>query len=292
MKENAATHSDLAGDEAAGWFVRVDAGADAADEAALARWLAERPQNERALERVELAAVLARRLAADPSSALYGEALFATRPTRRRRVLVRSLGWGALAGGLLAAFLLLSDALPPNDRASGTLASARRVSVAAPVNPVAVLPTGAVVDASTVAVLPFASSGDAELAAGLERDVAAALREVPGLYVIAGRAVQPYAATELSAADIGGMLGARGLVEADIELSNGRIRVDARLRETATNATLWQVQLDRPVDELRAVREQMADAIASAMFDSSLRAPSPGADGLDAGVAVSKPFQQ
>ena len=55
-------------DEAARRFVRVDAGEAGAD-AELTAWLAERDENERALERVELTVALGKRLAADPDSA-------------------------------------------------------------------------------------------------------------------------------------------------------------------------------------------------------------------------------
>ena len=192
-------------------------------------------------------------------------------PHRRRWG--RALAWGgALAAALLVAVFVVRDGAPPATSPDGvTIEAARVVGFDAPSNPVAVLPTGVVVDASAVAVLPFAAAGDAALAEGLERDVVAALRTVPGLYVIADGAVQPYAATELEASEVGGLLGARGLVDAVVELVDGRVLVDARLRESATGATLWEARFDRSVDELRAVRDEMADHIAAAMLDSSLR---------------------
>jgi TolB-like protein len=115
---------------------------------------------------------------------------------------------------------------------------------------------------------------------------------VPGLYVIADGAVQPYAGTELAPSEVGELLGARGLVDASVKLVGGRVLVDARLRETATGTTLWQAQIDRPVDELRAVRDEMADGIAGVMLDPGLRAPPAIGAGSDDGVSASKPFQQ
>jgi adenylate cyclase len=153
-----------------------------------------------------------------------------------------------------------------------------------------VLPSGAVVDASAVAVLPFAA-GDARLAEGLERDVVASLRAVPGLYVIADAAVKPYAATELDPTEIGGQLGARGIVDAAVELVDGRVLVSARLRDAATGATLWRTEVDRPVDELSAIRNEIADSIAATMLDSSLREQT-RADRSSAPVSASKPIQQ
>ena len=165
--------------------------------------------------------------------------------------------------------------------------AARLVAVNAPSNPVVVLPSGVVVDASAVAVLPFAAAGDATLAQGLEREVVAALRSVPGLYVVADSAVQAYAYTELAPAEIGAQLGARGVLEAAIDLVDGRVRVSARLREASTGATLWRADLERSVDELRAVRDELAEQVAAAMLDSSLRADARAGDAIASLAAVS-----
>ena len=170
--------------------------------------------------------------------------------------------------------------------------AARIVTFNAPSNSVAVLPSGAVVDASAVAVLPFATAGDTTLAEGLERDVVAALRTVPGLYVIADAAVSSYAYTDLSPSEIGGQLGARGIVDAAIELVDGRVRVSVRLREAATGATVWRTDVDRPVDELNAIRYEIAESVAATMLDSSLREQVVYADRSSAPVSASKPIQQ
>jgi TolB-like protein len=274
MKPTDATHASEGADAAAHWFVRVDSGGEPATDAALAAWLCEQPAHERAMQRVELAVELARRLAADPNSALYAEAVRAASRRRRGVSLMRPLAWGSAAAAvLLLAIFIARDELPPATAPQpAALRAARLVAVNAPSNPVVVLPNGVVVSASAVAVLPFAASGDSTLAHGIERDLVVALRGVPGLYVVGDAAVQAYAGTELSLAEIGTQLGARGIVEAVVELADGRVRVSARLREAATGATLWQADVDRPVDELRDVRDEIAERIATAMLDSGLQA--------------------
>ncbi len=291
MTRKDSTNADSAQGEAARWFVRVDAGGSR-DHLELAAWLEARPENERALQRVELAAALGRQLAADPSSALYAEAARAARIGPSRRSFARALAWGgALAAALLVAVFIVRDpARPASSSDTVTIEAARVVAFNAPNNPVAVLPTGVVVDASAVAVLPF-TAADAALAEGLERDVVEALRTVPGLYVIADAAVSSYARTELSPSEIGGQLGARGIVDAAIELVDGRVRVTASLRETTNGATLWYTELDRPVDELRAVRSEIVEHVAAAMLDASLRAPIARADGSNVYTA-GKPLLQ
>jgi TolB-like protein len=291
MTRTDSTNAGSAGEEAARWFVRVDAG-EHPDDPNLAAWLEARPENERALQRVELAAALGRQLAAEPSSALYAEAAQAARLAPSRRSSARALAWGgALAASLLGAVFIVRDAAgPARSPEIVMIEAARVVAFNAPSNPVAVLPNGIVVDASAVAVLPF-TADDAAFAEGLQRDVAAALRTVPGLYVIADAAVSSYARTELSPSEIGGQLGARGIVDAAIELGDGRVRVTAILRETTTGATLWRTELDTPVDELRAVRGEIVERVAAAMLDASLRAPIARADGSNVYTA-GKPLLQ
>ena len=115
---------------------------------------------------------------------------------------------------------------------------------------------------------------------------------MPGLYVIADAAVQPYAGTELAAPELGGLLGVRGLVDGSVELVDGRVLVNARLRDAATGATLWQTQVERPVDELRAIRSEIAESVAATMLDSSLRERAARTDGSSEPVSAGKPFQQ
>jgi TolB-like protein len=286
------TRDDSTGpDAAARRFVSVDAGGEPNAEAELASWLDAQPANEVALQRVELAVALGRQLAANPASALYFEAQRAARVRPRRVPFARTLGsGGALAAALLVALFVWRDDVVTAPEPM--LRAARQVAVDAPGTASAVLPGGIVVDASAVAVLPFAGAGDGTLAAGLARDVVSTLRTVPGLYVIADAAVQPYAGTELAAPELGGLLGVRGLVDGSVELVDGRVLVSARLREAATGATLWQTQVERSVDELRAIRSEIAESVAATMLDSSLRERAARTDGLGEPASASKPFQQ
>jgi TolB-like protein len=293
MTRRDSTSAGFSPDEAARRFVRVDARKSGAD-AELAAWVDERPENERALQRVELAVVIGNRLAADPGSPLYAEAAQVTRLAPRRRVWSRALAWSAaLAASLVVGVFAMRDGTPAaNAPEIVMLEAARVVTFDAPSNPVAVLPGGAVVDGGAVAVLPFAGTGDAALAQGLERDLVDTLRTVPGLYVIGDAAVSSYAGTDLSPSELGTQLGARGIVDAGIELIDGRVRVNVRLRDAVTGATLWRTAFDRPVDELRAVRNEIADAVAATMFDSDLREQVVRSDRTSTPVSASKPILQ
>ena len=131
-----------------------------------------------------------------------------------------------MAAALLVAVSIVRDGAPPATAPRPSRSSGARRRVRCAEQSVAVLPSGVVVDASAVAVLPFTAAGDATLAEGLERDVVAALRTVPGLYVIADGAVQPYAATR--ARGRGDRRAARRARprRAAVELVDGRVLVE------------------------------------------------------------------
>jgi len=260
--------------DAAGWRVALDAAPD--DAALVARfgaWLDASPARERELERVELAIELARQLAADPDIAAA-----VSRPARRRWT---PLGLAAAAAVIIAigtAILIAPWAtrFVRQPEVQPELRAAAIAGLPAPANAVVVLPTGVVVDGSSVALLPFASGAGAdELAMGLEADVATALRGVPGLYVVAGAATAPYAdAMNLSAAEVGSQLGARGLVDARVLRSGARVHINAELRDARNGAVLWQSDLDEPVDRLAHVRDAIADGIALTLLGAGTAATS------------------
>ena len=257
--------------DAAGWRVALDAAPD--DTALAARfgaWLDARPAHERAMERVELAIELARHLAADPEITAA-----AARPARRRWTFGLAAA-AALAMAVAAAITIAPWAtrLARLPTVHPELRATARAGWPGPANSVVVLPTGVVVDSGSVALLPFASGAGADtLATGLEADVAAALRGVPGLYVVAGVATAPYtAAMDLSAAEVGSQLGARGLVDAHVLRTGARVRISAELRDARSGAVLWQSNIDEPVDRLAHVRDVIADGIALTLLGSSTQA--------------------
>ncbi len=159
--------------------------------------------------------------------------------------------------------------LAPTSAPRPPLRAAEVAGFGAPVEPVVMLPTGVLVDGRSVAVLPFVAGGGSDtLAAGLESDVVAALRSVPGLYVIAGASTAPYpAASELSTLQIGSELGAAGVVDATVTRAGARVGIVAHLRDARTGTTLWQSTLDEPIERLARARDTLANGIALALLD-------------------------
>ena len=181
-------------DEAARRFVRVDSGGEPDADAALADWLAERQ------------ATSARWSASSsPSSSADGSPpIRAARCTPRPReprarsapIAARALArmGRCVGGGVARRGFVVRDPRRRRD-ARAARGAAQLVAFDAPNNPVVVLPSGVVVDASAVAVLPFVAAGDATLAAGprarRRRGAAHGARPLR----IADNAVQPYAGT-------------------------------------------------------------------------------------------------
>ena len=123
-----------------------------------------------------------------------------------------------------------------------------------------------------VIVLPFENIGGAPeegyFSAGLTADLVTDLTRFESLHVVAPRrgtdisgaplAIRPEQAEESAAA-----AAARYLVCGAVRRSGGRIRVTARLEEVGSGVHLWAERFDRPLDDLFAVQEELADRIAA-----------------------------
>jgi TolB-like protein len=132
---------------------------------------------------------------------------------------------------------------PPLDPAASAERSAS-LAAAAAAYPIARLPSGGVVDASSVAVLPFGAPPDEPratriLAASLSRDIGSALAALPGIYVVGAPRAAAYLATELDASELGEQLGVRGIVVGELAEHDGRIRIAADLLDAATDERIW-----------------------------------------------------
>jgi TolB-like protein len=121
----------------------------------------------------------------------------------------------------------------------------------------------------TVAVLPLVSSGDSleqELAYGLSDEIAAALVKVPGVRVMSRRgAAASHEARDIDPEVTGRALGAQYLVTGSLRQVGGRLTVLATLVQAKDGAVLWAEQFDRTMDELGAVREEIARSVGDSL---------------------------
>jgi TolB-like protein len=297
---------------AAEWFVALDSSpSDEVGAARFAAWLDRAAEHEVELERCDAAVEIARGLADDPelrwaydeAAAIANRDPAASRRAVARRTL-RRFGW---AGGLataslaaVAAFWLaretrgptLSPALahlptvadsvartPSAELGAGTPSAELGASIAAAAAayPIARLPSGVVVDASSVAVLPFTAPADEGratrvLAASLSRDIGSALAALPGVYVVGEPRAAAYLGTDLDASELGEQLGVRGVVVGELTEHDGQIRVAAELLDAATDERLWQAEYERPADDVAALADEIGGEITAALIDPVHRA--------------------
>jgi serine/threonine-protein kinase len=122
---------------------------------------------------------------------------------------------------------------------------------------------------ATVAVLPLVSLGDSvqrDLAYGLSDEIATALVKVPGVRVMSRRSIAgSRQQRDIDTEKAGRELGAQFLVMGSLRAVNGRLTVLAKLLQASDGATLWADQFDRGLDDLAAVREEIAKCVGDSL---------------------------
>lgn len=93
-----------------------------------------------------------------------------------------------------------------------------------------------------LAVLPFetlGTGGDPAFGEGVYSGILTRMSEIEGLSVIARTSVQRFRRSDAPASVIGGELGARWLLEGDVQTSGRRFEVNVRLVEAAEDRQIW-----------------------------------------------------
>lgn len=117
-----------------------------------------------------------------------------------------------------------------------------------------------------VAVLPFdnlspAASGN-YIAQGIAGSVLHQLASVPQLIVIAPSSSFALGKPTPDPLVAGRRLGARYIVQGSVQRAGNLLRVTAHLIDTQTNRELWSLKLDRSIDALFALQDQIAEQVA------------------------------
>jgi TolB-like protein/Tfp pilus assembly protein PilF len=118
---------------------------------------------------------------------------------------------------------------------------------------------------SSIAILPFvdrSAEGDQRyFCDGLAAELIAALARVPGLRVAPRSSSVRFRNTE-DAQEVGWQLGVAAVVEGSVAKSDERLRVSARLVRTEDGEELWTRTYDRPLEDVFAVQQEIAERIA------------------------------
>ncbi|MGE8226206.1 MAG: winged helix-turn-helix domain-containing tetratricopeptide repeat protein [Stenotrophomonas sp.] len=131
---------------------------------------------------------------------------------------------------------------------------------------------GPVATAASIAVMPFSSlsddSSDRYFADGLAVEMHDALTNVPGLKVAARQLTTAHEG-EVEGDDvrrIGRRLGVATLLDASVRREGGRVRISARLSDTATGFTLWAETYDREINDVFALQGEIANSVVHALL--------------------------
>jgi TolB-like protein/DNA-binding winged helix-turn-helix (wHTH) protein/Flp pilus assembly protein TadD len=122
--------------------------------------------------------------------------------------------------------------------------------------------------AASVAVLPFANlgsnHGDDYFAEGLAEEMRDALAGVKGLKVVAS--VPPADGQAVDAKALGARLGVASILAASVRREGSRVRITARLTDTATGYTLWSHTYDRQMAGIFDTQSNIAQEVVHALL--------------------------
>jgi len=123
--------------------------------------------------------------------------------------------------------------------------------------------------APSIAVLPFANmSGDKEqeyFSDGLAEEIINALAQIPGLKVTARTSAFAFRGKEQDITRIAETLHVSTILEGSVRRAGNRIRVTAELINAADGFHIWSQRYDRQLEDVFAVQDEMAAAIAAAL---------------------------
>jgi adenylate cyclase len=124
-------------------------------------------------------------------------------------------------------------------------------------------------DKPSIAVLAFANtSGDIEqeyFSDGIAEDVTTELSRNRELFVISRNSSFTYRSRSTSVQQIGRELGVRYVVEGSVRRVAQQARITVQLIDAATNRHIWAERYDRNVENVFAVQNEIAEAVANAI---------------------------
>jgi serine/threonine-protein kinase len=125
------------------------------------------------------------------------------------------------------------------------------------------------VPARSLAVLPFATlhgdSSDAYFGEGIAEEILHAVSRIPGLHVAGRTSSFRYAGRDADLRQIGRDLGVSRVLEGTVQRIGQRIRVTAQLVDAVTGYGLWSERYDRQIEDIFAVQDEIARAVAGAL---------------------------
>ncbi len=130
-------------------------------------------------------------------------------------------------------------------------------------------PTSREAPALRLAVLPLANLSseqtDEYFADGLTDELISRTAQVPQVRVIARTSVQRYKGSSKSIREVGDELGVGVALEGSVRKSGNRVRIAVQLVDVRSEAHLWSMRYDRPLDDIFAIQDDIAGHIAGSV---------------------------
>ena len=132
---------------------------------------------------------------------------------------------------------------------------------------------------TSIAVLPFVNLGpDLEqdyFSDGITEEVLNLLARVPGLRVISRTSAFSFKGRNVTVGEIARELGVRYILEGSVRQAGNRVRVTTQLIEAASDRHVWSESYERPLENIFAIEDEIAQAVLPAIeFQLTGRPPS------------------
>jgi len=125
---------------------------------------------------------------------------------------------------------------------------------------------------NSIAVLPFSDLSEdgsqGYFSDGIAEEILNVLAKVRGLHVAARTSSFAFREPDKDIREIGRLLNVRTVLEGSIRKSGDRIRLTAQLINVEDGYHIWSNSYDRELDDVFAIQDEVASAIASALVDS------------------------
>jgi TolB-like protein/Flp pilus assembly protein TadD len=125
---------------------------------------------------------------------------------------------------------------------------------------------------NSIAVLPFADLSEdgtqGYFSDGISEEILNLLAQVDGLHVAARTSSFAFREGDKDIRDIGRLLNVGTVLEGSIRKAGDRIRLTAQLINVSDGYHIWSQNYDRQLDDVFAIQDEIASAIATALVDS------------------------
>ena len=119
----------------------------------------------------------------------------------------------------------------------------------------------------SIAVLPFENlsddKGNAYFSDGITEEILNALAQIPNLKVAARRSAFQFKGKDLDLRKIGQALGVAHILEGSLQKAGDQVRINVQLVDAQDGVQAWSEKFDRKLDNVFAVEDEIAKAIAT-----------------------------